>query len=392
MDRFSFSLPETNLLFGKGTLSELGARTRRHGRKALLVVGKGSMRKFGFLQKAETSLEDAGVSVVIFEGVESNPTVRTVQAGITLGLKESCDVVVALGGGSSIDAAKSIAVGIGHRDKDAWAYICGDKETTQNTLPIVAVPSTSGTGSHLTWYTVITNEKTGEKAAYSSRYIFPIESIVDLRIVSKMPPKVTAETGFDALAHVMESYMSSGASPITDLLCLRAMELISQNLPRAYENGNDVDARYAMALADTYAGICITPARTIMVHGMGNTVSGVYPNISHGQALACLTGPIMKFNIERCDSKAVTRYCDIARALGEEVEQDDKKNALKSVEAVEKLLRVIGMTTKMSKCGVSEGSIERMTDYSLRFGAGAISCNPVKPTRSDVVRIYQEAL
>lgn len=390
MENFSFSLPETNLLFGRGTLAEMGARARRHGSKALLVTGRGSMRKLGFLRRAEESLRKAGLSVTIFEGVEPNPTVKTVRAGIDLGIKEGSNMVVALGGGSAIDAAKSIAVGIGHTDRDVWSYICGEKRTTDDTLPIVAVPSTSGTGSHVTWYTVITNEKSGEKAAYSSKYMFPIESIVDIDIVSKMPPKVTAETGFDALAHVMESYLSKGASPITDILCLRAMELISQNLPRAFKN--DADARYAMALADTYAGICITPSRTIMVHGIGNTVSGVYPNISHGQALACLTPPIMRFNIQKGDSRTVARYCDIARAFGKDVGREDRENALKSVEAVERLIRAIGLATRMSKCGVSEKDIEKMTDYSLRFGAGAIACNPVKSTRADIIRIYKEAL
>jgi alcohol dehydrogenase class IV len=391
MDNFSFCLPETNLLFGRGTLQEAGARARRNGSHALLVSGKGAMRKAGFLQKCEKSLKDAGMKVTLFEGVEPNPTVKTVNAGIKLGLGEGCDVVVAIGGGSAIDAAKGIAVGIGHADGDIWAYVCREKETTKKTLPIVAIPSTSGTGSHVTWYTVITNEGTKEKAAYSSKFMFPKESIVDIDIVSTMPRKVTAETGFDALAHAMETYLSSGASPMTDLLAVRAMELIAQNLPRAYGVG-DMDARWNMALADTYAGICITPSRTIMVHGIGNTVSGIYPQVSHGEALACLSGPVMRFNIQKGDERTVSRYCDIARALGMDVTNVDKENAMKSVEAVEKLLKGLGLSTKMSEYGADERGIEQMTEYSMRFGVGAIGCNPVKPTRADIVRIYKEAL
>jgi len=392
MENFSFTLPETNLVFGKGTLERLGELAKRNGSNALLVSGKGSMRKLGFLQKAQKSLEKAGITVTLFEGVEPNPTVATVNKGAKLAFDKGCDTIVAIGGGSSIDGAKGIAVVAGHEDDDIWPYMTREKETSEKTLPIVAIPSTSGTGSHVTWYTVITNEKTKQKAACASKFLFPKESIVDIDIVSKMPPKVTAETGFDALAHAMESYLSSGASPVTDLLALRAMELMAQNLARAYKNGNDMDARWNMALADTYAGICITPSRTIMVHGLGNTVSGTYPHIAHAEALACLTGPVMRFNILKGDNRTVSRYCDIARALGEDVTNIDRANAMKSVDAVERLLAGMGISTRMSSYGAQEKDLWIMTENALRFGAGAIACNPVKPTRADVVRIYKESL
>lgn len=392
MSSFTYFLPETSLLFGSGTLGELGARARPHGSRALLVTGNGSMRRQGFLQRARESLEGAGIPVTLFEGVEPNPTAGTVSKGIRAGLDSGCDLVAAIGGGSSIDAAKAMAVGIGHGDADVWPYILRERETTRKTLPVMAVPSTSGTGSHVTWYTVITNQETGEKAAFSSKFIYPSESVVDLDIVSTMPPKVTAETGFDALAHVMESYLSSGATPMTDTLCLRAMKLIRQNLVRAFKDGSDMDAREGMALADTYAGLCITPSRTIMVHGIGNTVSGVYPELAHGQALACLTPPVMRFNIERGDASTVSRYCDIARALGEETARADRGNAMKAVEAVEMLQEAIGLRRGLKECGVSEDSIERMADYSLKFGKGAIACNPVKPAREDIIKVYEEAL
>ncbi len=392
MDPFSFILPETNLIFGKGTLSQLGERAARRGKNALLVTGRGSMRKLGFLWAAEKNLKDAGLSVTLFEGVEPNPSIATVNAGIKLGLEKKCDVVVALGGGSAIDAGKAIAVGIGHKAADFWPYIRRDKATTEKTLPIIAIPSTSGTGSHVTWYTVISDRKTSEKAAYSSKFIFPKESIVDLDVVSAMPPKVTAETGFDALAHAMESYLSKGASPITDALSLRAIGLISQDLVRACRYGSDMDARYNMALADTLAGICITPSRTIMVHGIGNTVSGFYPDVAHGQALACLTPPVMRFNITKGDDKTVARYCGIAGAMGEDVERLDRENAMKSVEAVERLMNAIGLKTGLSACGVKEASIAKMADCAIELGSGAIAANPVKPTKADIIRIYGESL
>jgi alcohol dehydrogenase class IV len=386
---FSFILPETNLSLGMGSLNSLGEKAKPYGTKALLVTGKSSMKRLGFLERAQSILEAEGISVTVVNGIEPNPTVDNINLAIEKGM--DCDMVIALGGGSSIDAAKVMAVGIAERDPDAWAYVRCVKET-KKALPIIAIPSTSGTGSHVTWYAVVTNPKTGEKAAYKSKHIFPKESIVDVEIVSKMPKRVTAETGFDALAHVMEAYLSSGRSPITDALSLRAMELIRDYLIRAYENGGDMEARYNMAVADTLAGICITPSRTIMVHGIGNTVSGVYPEISHGQALACLSPPTMRFNIERGDAETIERYCGIARALGEKVICVDREAALKSVDAVLKLSKHLELDKGLGDFGVGDEGIEKMTDYSLKLGMGAIACNPVRPSREDILRVYREAL
>jgi alcohol dehydrogenase class IV len=331
------------------------------------------------------------MDVMLFEGVEPNPTVKTVESGVMKALGTGCDMVVAIGGGSAIDAAKLMAVGVGHENDDVWPYVTCEKETTQKTLPVIAIPSTSGTGTHVTWYTVITNSETEEKAAYSSRYIYPRESIVDVNIMSKMPKKVTAETGFDALAHVMEAYVSKKASPLTDALSLRAIESIGQNLVRAYGVA-DADSRHAMALADTIAGICITASRTIMVHGVGNTLSGFYPNIAHGQALASLTPPVMRYNIGKGDQKTVSKYCNIARSLGEDISHNDKENALKSIGAVEGILEKIGLRRNLSELGVREDRLQEITEAALELGGGAIACNPVQPSNEDVLKIYREAL
>jgi alcohol dehydrogenase len=390
MDGFSFLLPHTNLIFGEGSLDKLGKNAAALGKNALLVAGGSSMKRLGFLDKAKASLEDSGIRVSLFEGIEPNPSSETVASGITKGLDSGCDFVVAVGGGSAIDAAKLIAVGIGHDDSDAWPFVCGFKETTRKTLPLAAIPSTSGTGSHLTWYTVITNRETREKAAYSSPHIFPRLSIVDLDIVSTMPKKVTAETGFDALAHVMEAYVSKRANPISDMLCLRAMELISQNLARAFNIG-DRDSRHAMALADSYAGICITSSRTIMVHGIGNTISGVYPELAHGQALACITPAVMEFNIRKSDAKTVAKYCDIAGALGENA-GCGKDGAMRSVDAVRRIITSLGLESRLACCGVDEGDLELIAEYSEKLGSGAIACNPVAVKKQDITDVLKGSL
>jgi len=387
---FTFTLPETNLRFGAGTLEKLGEVSKDYGRKALLVTGRSSMRRLGFLEKARQSLADAGVTATLSEGVEPNPSVETVEKGMKLG--SDADLIVAIGGGSAIDAAKAMAIGIGHGADRIWPYVRGEAPITGKTKPIIAIPSTSGTGSHVTWYSVITNRATGEKAAFSSKHIYPRESIVDLDIVKTMPQDITAETGFDALAHVMESYVSRKASPMTERLCLDAMGLIAHNLARAYRDGSDADARYGMALADTYAGICITPSRTILVHAMGNVTSGLYPDMQHGRALAALSGPVMRFNIEHGDERTVAKYCDIARALGADFSEASRGNALKSIELIDDLRKEISVDKTLGELGMTEDSIGRLADLSMTLGRGAVDCNPVDPGRADIVRLFEEAM
>lgn len=390
--KFSFRIPSTNLIFGQDTLQLLGNTAKARGSCALLVCGKGSMKRLGYLSLAKESLESAGLKTVIYGGVSPNPTVDDVVCGIDEAISQDCDLIVALGGGSAIDCAKAIAVGTGHKDCDIWQYIRGESETTDKTLPIIAIPSTSGTGSHLTWYTVITNSQTQEKGAYSSEHIYPGDSIVDLEVLAKMPPKVTAETGFDALAHVMESYLSKGSSPITDVLALKAISLIAENLPRAYEYGEDLSARHAMALADSYAGICITSSRTIIVHAMGNTISGLYPNIAHGQALASITSACMKYNIEEGDARTISRYCDIAEAMGAEISERSRDSALLAVAMVDRLKQRIGLLKGLAELGVTEDSFPKMAEYSLGLGKGALAANPRRAEKEDIIDIYRESL
>jgi len=387
---FDFTLPETNLHFGSGTLERLGELAKDYGKKALLVTGRSSMRKLGFLEAASRLLADVGITVTLFEGVEPNPSVETVESGMRLGA--DADLIVAIGGGSAIDAAKAMAVGIGHKADKIWPYIRWEIPITDKTKPIIAIPSTSGTGSHVTWYSVITNRATEEKAAFGIKHIYPKESIVDLDIVKTMPQNVTAETGFDALAHVMESYVSKKASPMTERLCIDAISMIAQNLTKAYTDGSDLEARYNMALADTYAGICITPSRTILVHAMGNVVSGLYPEMPHGRALAALSGPVMRFNIERGDANTVEKYCDITSALGDTSSGVDKEKALKSIELMDGLRKSVGMDHSLADLGMTRDSIEHLADLSLTLGRGAIDCNPVDPSRDDIIKIFEDAM
>ncbi|MBC7189791.1 iron-containing alcohol dehydrogenase, partial [Candidatus Aerophobetes bacterium] len=336
MKSFRYFLPTTDIIFGKGALEKLGTEAKKLGSKALVVTGKKSMQKLGILQKTVEILEKEGVKTVVFSGVEPNPTVETVNRGAQKAIEEKCDLIIGLGGGSSIDTAKNIAVVAGHfegKEISIWEFagINPDaRSITSKTLPIVAITSTSGTGSHVSRFAVATNTQTKQKVGIMSPFVCPKLSIVDTEILRYLPPSITAQTGFDVMAHVTECFVSKLSNPITDLYCLKAIEFVFTYLPRAFKDGEDMEARYNMALADTYAGWALNTSRAVLPHAMSHPVSAFYPEIAHGTALAALTPKIMRFNIENADEETLKKYCQIAQAAGEKITSFTKEEALKS--------------------------------------------------------------
>ncbi len=389
---FSAFLPRTFLSFGKGVLGKVGKKTSLHGSKALLVAGEGAMKKLGFLDSTKKFLEQSGLEVTVFEGVEPNPSVPTIDKGIFIGKNSDCDVVVALGGGSAMDAAKAIAVGITHFEEDdtIWNFIgTSDREPkpiTSATLPLIAITSTSGTGSHVTPYAVVTNPETGEKTGMRSEFIYPVESIYDLELVKSMPAKVTAETGFDVLAHAMEAHVSTNTSPFTAPFSLTAIELVSRHLVNAFENGDNLEARQGMALADTFAGIAITLSGTIAVHALSHAISGNNTEIAHGQALASLSPTIMTLNIEFGDEKTKKHYSEISTAFGKDA------NPVSSVQAVIELSKKIGLFKPLSELGYSNKDIEKFCKDTFNASQRTLSRNPVELDKSKVNKIYSDCL
>jgi len=395
---FESFLPQFDIKFGKGTLKEVGNLTRRYGNKALLVTGKHSMKKLGFLDETIKYLKDSDIDVTIYDKVEPNPTVAIVDSGAKVAREKNCNVIVALGGGSAIDTAKAIAIGVTHfrnENSSIWDYIPieGKKSLriTEKTLPIIAITSTSGTGSHVTTYSVITNKETNQKPGFSSNYIFPKVSIVDLDIVSRMSPELTANTGMDVLAHSMESFAYRGYHPMTDIFALRAIELVANNLPKAYSKP-DTESRANMAVADTFAGLSIALSGCVLPHAMAHSISGHYPEIAHGLALAIVSPSIMKFNIMKADRETTKRYILIAKTMRKKVSKITKKEALKSVTALEELLKKIGLDKKLSDIGVEKEKIEVMARDAFICMKDCIDYNPTSVKKSDVIKIYQSAM
>jgi alcohol dehydrogenase class IV len=305
-----FTLPR-DIYHGKGCLEEL---KNIKGNKAIIVVGGGSMKRFGFLDKAESLLKEAGMEVKLFEGVEPDPSVETVMKGAEVMREFEPDVIVAMGGGSPIDAAKAM-----------WAFYEYPNTTFEDLIvpfnfptlrqkaKFVAIPSTSGTATEVTAFSVITDYSTGVKYPLADFNITPDIAIVDPTIAETMPPKLVAHTGMDALTHAIEAYVSTLNCPFTDSLAIKAIEMVFNYLPDSY-NG-DMEAREQMHYAQCLAGMSFSNALLGIVHSMAHKTGAAFStgHIPHGCANAIYLPYVIKYNAK--DKVAERRYAQIAKSI-----------------------------------------------------------------------------
>lgn len=395
--RFRNILPRTDVIFGRGRLEEVGEEAAKCGDRALVVTGQESMEKLGFLRRVLDSLEEAGLSTVHYGGIEPNPTTVMVDEGAGVAMDEGCDVVVPLGGGSVIDSAKGMAVVAGHGSDGIWSHVPvsqqgGGLPITEDTLPIIAINSTSGTGSHVTPWSVLTNPETKGKPGFGDYPMFPEVSIVDPEIAANMPPGLTAVTGFDVFAHTSEALTAREFGGLIEPLAYRAVEYIGEFLPRAYEDGGDMEARERMALADTYAGISITAGDTHARHGIAHSISGHYPEIAHGQALVSVAVPLMRYNIENGDSETWRDYGKVGAALGDlESPEGTREEAERTLGAVSDLIETLDLDNTLSELGVEEDRIGQMARDSFDYMGATVRKNPGEIDLGDVETILREA-
>ena len=305
-----FTLPR-DLYHGKGALAEL--RTLR-GKRAFVVVGGGSMKRFGFLDKVEQYLKEAGMEVRLFEGVEPDPSVETVMRGAAAMREFQPDWIVSIGGGSPIDAAKAMWVFYEYPET-TFEQLCVPFSfpTLRTKARFCAIPSTSGTATEVTAFSVITDNAKGVKYPLADFNITPDVAIVDPELAETMPKKLTAHTGMDAMTHAVEAYVSTLHCDYTDPLALHAIEMISENLVKSY-NG-DMDARAKMHDAQCLAGMAFSNALLGIVHSMAHKTGAAYSggHIVHGAANAMYLPKVIRFNAE--EPEAAERYAQIARFI-----------------------------------------------------------------------------
>ena len=359
MKSFSYFQP-TEIQFGCGKLAEVGNLTARYGKRCLVVT----VPINGFLKplvdRVDAYLKESGITVEHFDGVIPNPTTDVVNAGAMVAKEFGADVVLGIGGGSSMDTAKAIAVGATHPGT-AWDYLFFKTPPTEKTLPIIAVTTTSGTGSQVTQVAVMTETATKTKSAIYNSIIYPRIAIVDPELMATLPAHITASTGFDAFCHAFETYIHVGGQPYTDVLALEAMRIVARYLPGVVEDGSNIEGREMMAWADTLAGLCIANAGVTLPHGIGMTISGHCPQIMHGESLAVTYPEFTRFTYPY----AVAKFAEMGRIFDPTLQRaSDEEAARQSCELLDRFMQKIGMWLSLKGLGAALKDVDAIADNS----------------------------
>lgn len=382
MKNFSYYMP-SRIFFGPGELNRL-ATEPLPGKKALLVVSAGrSMKDYGYLDRVRELLQKNGVPSVVFDRILPNPLKSHVMEGAALARAEGCDFVVGLGGGSSIDSAKSIAV-MAANDGDYWDYIHGGTgkgmPVLRAPLPVVAITTTAGTGTEADPFTVITKEETGEKIGFGCDGTFPFISIVDPDLMTSVPAHLTAYQGFDALFHSTEGYIAGCSTFMSDMYALKAIQLIGTYLPRAVKNGEDKEARTMVALANTLSGMVESTSSCTSEHSLEHALSGYHPKLPHGAGLIMVS--LAYYRTFAAD--VPQRYIDMARALG----RPDADKAADFVDALADLQKACGVDElKMSDYGVDGSDLRKYALHALDTMGGLFKADPRRLTVEEITAI-----
>ena len=339
MKKFKYYQP-TEIRFGWGRVDEVGEAVAQHGKRCLIVTGEVFHRVSPAFKKITSSLGAAGVAFVHFSGIAPNPTTDSITAGADMARKHKADVVLGVGGGSSLDSAKAIAVEASH-DGTCWDYLFfRETQPTIKTLPVITVNTTSGTGSQVTQVAVVTNPAERCKSALYHPFIFPRIGIVDPELMVTVPERMTAITGFDVFTHAFESLLHSNASPYTDMLAKEAITIVVQNLRTAVTEASNKAARTAIAWADSLAGLCIANAGVTLPHGISMAIGGLYPHVAHAEALAAVYPPFTRYT---CTS-AIDQFAILGRILNKDLKTEtDEVAAEESCSGLDNFLKSIGL-------------------------------------------------
>ncbi|MCC5912440.1 MAG: iron-containing alcohol dehydrogenase [Clostridiaceae bacterium] len=380
---YSYFMPTVNLM-GPGAVKEVGIQAKSLGATKVLIVTDKFLNEVGMAKDVKEIIEAEGLSVVIFDGAQPNPTDKNVEDGLKVLKDEKCDLIVSLGGGSSHDCAKGIGIvaGNGGNIRD----YAGVDQSTKPMTPLIAVNTTAGTASEMTRFCIITNTSTKVKMAIVDWRCTANVSINDPVLMMKKPPSLTAATGMDALTHAVEAYVSTIATPVTDSAALMAIKLIGENLRNAVANGDNFEARNNMAYAQFLGGMAFNNASLGYVHAMAHQLGGFY-DLPHGVCNAILLPHVEKFNL----ISNPQRLADIAVAMGENIDGLSVREAAdKALDAIVKLSEDIGIPSGLAELGVKEKDFEVMAKNAM---ADACSLtNPRTATLEDVIQIFKNAL
>ncbi len=382
---FNFLPIPTDIHFGCGVLKTLPDRIHGLGAsKAFLVTDRG-VREAGIIAQAERQLQAASIEFVVCDRVKPDSGSVLIDDTATELKRSGCDIVVGIGGGSSLDTAKAVAA-LATNPGSALDY-AGLHKVRNRPLPTVAVPTTAGTGSEVTLWSVFTDETRALKVAIGGLMIYPSVALCDPELTAGLPAALTAATGMDALAHAVECFTNNACQPISASLALKAIELIGGNLRSAVLNGRNMEARYAMMLASTMAGLAMNPTRLGLAHALAMPLGSWDLRVPHGIVLAVTLPLVMEFN---CVAEP-ERFVEVARALGVAVEGlPVMEAARRSVEAVRELSRDIGIPEGLSRFGVREEHVVKVVEEAMK--SGNVPVNPRRADAGDLALILRQTL
>lgn len=369
---------------GPGAVSQIGEYINRMGKHKALLVSDKKLVDLGITKRIETLISEAGCSTVVYDNITSEPTLTNVYEGVDLGLKESVDLVVSIGGGSAHDCAKAIALVLSNGG-DVKEYE-GLDISKKPAVTIIAVNTTAGTGSEITRFSIITDVEAKRKFVIADSNIIPSFAINDPELMLELPPLLTATTGVDALTHAIEAFTSTDADPITDACALQSIMLVGKYLHRAVANGHDLEARDAMCYAQLLGEMAANSAGLGYAHAMAQALGSLY-GVPHGLANALVLPMVMEFNVKECPE----RMARIADALGESVRSLEMEDAaLRAPRKVKALLKTIGIPQNLSEAGIAAVDLKGLVEYASKEVCGLT--NPRKADSDDLNALFCKLL
>jgi len=382
---YQFKAPSV-IVNGPGSAREVGSFAKGLGKKALIVTDS-NLEKFGLPKEIRSSLETAGIPFAVYDKVFSEPTMDYTEEGLKAYKEAQADFLVAVGGGSPMDAAKAIAVLSTNPGK--VSDFMGANKVPKAGAPLIAIPTTAGTGSEVTPFTIITDTTRDVKMLIASPYIIPRVALVDPLMTLTMPQEITAATGLDALTHAIEAYVSVKAQPITDTLALQAIRVISANLRQAWSNGDNLEARTNMVMGALQAGLAFANSSVALVHGMARPI-GAYFHAAHGVSNAALLPTVIEFSV----LGNPRRYADIAEAMGEMTEGFSLLDAAYLAAEAVKRLNYDLKVPNLEGLGVEEKKFHSVVKQMAAdaIASGSPGNNPRKATPEEIVELYKKAL
>ena len=384
-ESFNFFPVPTDIHFGFGMVRSLPERIRALGAVRPLLVTDPGVRAAGLLDKVTSVLQTAGLDFLVCDRVKPDSGSALIDETVAEVKRDKPDVIVGLGGGSSLDTAKAVAA-LATNPGCALDY-AGLHKVRNRPLPVIAIPTTAGTGSEVTLWSVFTDDTRSIKVAIGGLLMYPAVALCDPELTLELPPPMTAATGMDALAHAVECYTNNACQPISAALALRAVELIGRHLRSAVLNGRNRQARYGMMLASTMAGIAMNPTRLGLAHALAMPLGSWDLRVPHGVVLALTLPPVMEFNY-RAEPE---RFIDVARALGEPVDSLPRlAAAARAAAAVRELASDIGIPKGLGDFGVRPEHVQTVVREAM--GSGNVPVNPRRACAEDLAHILKQAL